>query len=332
MDEAMTDTVVDTIERIASMTQEEVDDLPYGFVVLDEAGTILLYNRYEARMSRIPPERVIGRGFFTEVAPCTRVDAFQGRFRALLADPARQADSFAFRFHFLHGAQDVIIRLTRVPAGATGPLAGARVLMTVERRRVLVEGEAPVSLSLDLTRGRATSPLGAVFPLGGSLLSSVLLRLGPEAAREVGRSMGASIAALAEAEARDAGAPGLDGAPVLLAAGTLDDALARSGLGRLALDLTPRVDRGIIGCLVRPPVSIASISFVALYEGLLEAALGAALGERLTARCLEEGDSLAVPWRFALASAGSAAVLVPAAGERARDVARRIGLLEDDDP
>lgn len=325
-------TTVDAIERIVSMTQEEVDDLPYGFIVLDEAGTILLYNRYEARMSRVPPERVVGRNFFSDVAPCTRVDAFQGRFRALVADPAQQSERFAFRFHFLHGAQDVLVQLTRVPEGAIGPLAGARVLMTVERRPVTAEGvDLAPALALDPARGRAAGPLGAVFPLGAAQLASILHRLGASAARAIGRAIGESIAAVAERQAREAGVAGLHGAPVLLVAGTLDEALATAGLGRLALDLTPREDNGVIGCLVRPAV-MGSRPLALLYEGLLEAALGAALGEPLAARCLEGGDAVAIPWRYALGPAALAARLAPGPGERARDVARRLGLLEDDAP
>ncbi len=63
---------IDSVERLASMSLEEVDDLPYGFIVLDTEGQVLLYNRYEARMSRVAPERVIGQNFFRDIAPCTR--------------------------------------------------------------------------------------------------------------------------------------------------------------------------------------------------------------------------------------------------------------------
>lgn len=322
---------VDTIERIASMTQQEVDDLPYGFIVLDEAGTILLYNRYEARLARLAPERVLGRSFFTDVAPCTRVDAFFGRFRALLTDPDKDSERFAFRFHFLHGAQDVLIQLTRVPEGTIGPLAGARVLMTVERRPVAAEDEPlPAALCLDARRGRAVGPLGAVFPLEAQHLATLLLRIGTTSARDMGRSMGATIASLADREARDTGTPGLGSAPMALVAGTLDDALSRAGLGRLALDLTSQADRGVIGCLVRPALDVGVASFAALYEGLLEVALGAALGEAVAVRCLEDGERAAVPWRFAIVPADEAAQLAAAAAERPNDVARRLGLLEDE--
>jgi hypothetical protein len=86
----------------------------------------------------------------------------------------------------------------------------------------------------------------------------------------------------------------------------------------------------VIGCLLRPSLEVGSPALMALYEGLLEAALGAALGEEMVARCLEEGTPGAMPWRFAVVPAAEAARLSAGPGERVEDVARRLGLLEDD--
>lgn len=134
---------IDVIERLASMTQEEVDELPYGFVVLDELGTILLYNRYESSLSRLPPESVVGKNWFKEVAPCTRVDAFYGRFRALVTSPDRLQEDFRFRFYFQHGRQDVAVQLVKAPQKSTLPLlpseSPSRIFMTVVRRDIPAE-------------------------------------------------------------------------------------------------------------------------------------------------------------------------------------------------
>ena len=40
-------------------------------------------------MAQFPKERVIGRNFFTEVAPCTRVGEFEGQVYELVRDPSR---------------------------------------------------------------------------------------------------------------------------------------------------------------------------------------------------------------------------------------------------
>ncbi len=75
-----------TAEELSGMTREELDALPYGAIKLDRQGTILSYNASEARLSGRTPESVIGRNFFTEVAPCTQVREFYDRFLELVLD------------------------------------------------------------------------------------------------------------------------------------------------------------------------------------------------------------------------------------------------------
>jgi len=47
----------------------QIDELPFGLIELDEAGTVRAYNRAEAELARVHPADVLGRNFFTEVAP-----------------------------------------------------------------------------------------------------------------------------------------------------------------------------------------------------------------------------------------------------------------------
>lgn len=70
------------IERIESMGERELDQLPLGAIRLDRDGTILAYNQTEADLAGRKKENVIGRNFFTEVAPCTNVQEFAGKFRS----------------------------------------------------------------------------------------------------------------------------------------------------------------------------------------------------------------------------------------------------------
>ncbi len=53
------------------MTDHELDALPFGVVEMDREGTVLRYNAAESRSSGLPPERVVGRHFFRDVAPCS---------------------------------------------------------------------------------------------------------------------------------------------------------------------------------------------------------------------------------------------------------------------
>ena len=69
------------IERIQGFGENELDRLPFGAIRLDREGKILSYNRTEAELAGRQKESVLGKSFFTEVAPCTNVREFAGRFR-----------------------------------------------------------------------------------------------------------------------------------------------------------------------------------------------------------------------------------------------------------
>lgn len=69
------------IERIQSLAENELDRLPFGAIRLDREGKILSYNQAEAALSGRRKEIVLGKNFFTDVAPCTNVQEFAGRFR-----------------------------------------------------------------------------------------------------------------------------------------------------------------------------------------------------------------------------------------------------------
>ena len=104
---------------VSQLSPEELDSLPYGLITLDANGRVLHYNDTESRMVGLPKERVVGRLFFGEVAPCARVREFQGRFEALARDPLRvRVQTFDFVFRFANGEQQVTIVMT--PARTRG--------------------------------------------------------------------------------------------------------------------------------------------------------------------------------------------------------------------
>jgi photoactive yellow protein len=71
------------IENIlAGMTSEELDQLAFGAIQLDGEGNVLAYNAIEGEITGRDPQAVLGRNFFTEVAPCTNTDEFYGKFIA----------------------------------------------------------------------------------------------------------------------------------------------------------------------------------------------------------------------------------------------------------
>jgi photoactive yellow protein len=98
---------------IQQLSGEALDAVPYGLITVDAEGRVIHYNDVEARYSRVPREAVIGKNFFTDVAPCTRLREFEGRFRALVDDPVGlRVQTFDFVFRFSHGTQHVSVVIT----------------------------------------------------------------------------------------------------------------------------------------------------------------------------------------------------------------------------
>ncbi|MDP4537375.1 photoactive yellow protein [Alkalimonas collagenimarina] len=72
----------DDIENsLAKMNDENLDKLAFGAIQLDGNGTIIQYNAAEGSITGRDPKSVIGKNFFTSVAPCTQSKEFQGRFK-----------------------------------------------------------------------------------------------------------------------------------------------------------------------------------------------------------------------------------------------------------
>ena len=67
--------------KLAEMNDKDIDNLAFGAINLDKNGKILSYNKAEGEITGRKPEEVIGKNFFTEVAPCTKTDEFFGKFQ-----------------------------------------------------------------------------------------------------------------------------------------------------------------------------------------------------------------------------------------------------------
>lgn len=282
------------VETLLRLGRADVDDLPYGLVLLDASGNILLYNRYEASMSRHPPEAVLGKNWFHEVAPCTRVNAFYGRFCDFLAGN-EPSIAFWFWFHFLHGSQLVDVVFLRSPDPG-------QVLLTVTRRLSALPEPASCSLpaALDEETGALRTPYGAGVALPPDLLEMGLEVLSLEKRRHIGRELGARLAASTFRLAQHEHQRPLRSLETLLAFGLLDRAFAGAGLGRLALDSVSR--QGRLCVVVRPPASVGG-SLGELYEGLIERVASFLAGRPMAAAWLDGDAPEREPWRYELAPA-----------------------------
>ncbi|MBL8681820.1 MAG: hypothetical protein JNK05_21815 [Myxococcales bacterium] len=96
--------------REGQLTADSIEELPFGVVKLDTRGTVLAYNAYESRLARREVSDVLGKNFFRDVAPCTSVKRFYGRFLDGVTRRALDA-TLRFRFPFEHGARNVDVAM-----------------------------------------------------------------------------------------------------------------------------------------------------------------------------------------------------------------------------
>jgi len=114
----MTINAFQDLESIDRMSVAELDALPFGAIRLDKDGTIVSYNMTESRLTGRDPKRVIGRNFFTDVAPCTNVQSFAGRFREGVSKGDMHV-IFPYRFDFEMAPRDVTVTLFYAKASDT---------------------------------------------------------------------------------------------------------------------------------------------------------------------------------------------------------------------
>lgn len=65
---------------LAKMNSAQLNKLAFGAIELDASGRIIKYNAVEGAITGRDPQTMIGKNFFTEVAPCTNRPEFKGVF------------------------------------------------------------------------------------------------------------------------------------------------------------------------------------------------------------------------------------------------------------
>ena len=100
----------DLATKADDLSTAELDQLPFGMIQLDARGRILKFNAVESRLASLDQQQQIGKHFFTEVAPCTKVLAFYGRFKEGVLQEHLDT-TFSFHFAFKQNPRDVTVRL-----------------------------------------------------------------------------------------------------------------------------------------------------------------------------------------------------------------------------
>ena len=109
MDYSLTDAGL--IDWLELADDAALDAVAFGVVAMAEDGTVIRYNRAESQLSELPPEDVIGRHFFSQVAPCTNNFMVAYRFET---EPVLDA-VIDYVFTFLMRPTAVRLRLLKQP-------------------------------------------------------------------------------------------------------------------------------------------------------------------------------------------------------------------------
>jgi photoactive yellow protein len=105
--------------NIEAMSETERAVSPLGIVRLDRDGIIRSFNAAEERFVNRAAVDVIGRSYFRDVAPCTAVREFEGRFIDFVQTNGARCETFGFFYPFASGHKQVTI--TMIKSAATDP-------------------------------------------------------------------------------------------------------------------------------------------------------------------------------------------------------------------
>lgn len=98
------------MHEASNLTPMELDLLPFGAIHVDLNGIVDAYNAAEEQLASRSRKDVMGKSFFSQVAPCTRVKQFYGAFQeGILRSQLNEVFDFSFRFP--QGTREVRIRM-----------------------------------------------------------------------------------------------------------------------------------------------------------------------------------------------------------------------------
>ncbi len=274
-----------TADDLSSLSAADIDALPFGFIALGHDGTVRRYNRYEADLSRRDPREVLGRNFFREVAPCTAVKDFEGRFLELVAGTGSDTATFDFEFKFGHGHQQVRIGMTRSPLVP-------EVIVTINRLRDLGLPKSAV-LTPDVVHGLVRDDAGRPLVLADAdfwnALEDGLSGSTPDERatllHAIGASWGRRHAERLDALIQRSHSRTLREAELQVALEAVSGSLGLLGLGRCEVDLGLR-QRGLVVVLHRHDPIATALAPRGTFEAALLAGFFAGLVGHLAGRTL----------------------------------------------
>ena len=103
--------IANELERCSD---ETLDGLPFGVIRMTRDGLVNGFNAYEVRLAGLSRSRVVGKHFFTEVAPCTNNALVAQRYEECLMLDERLPYVFTLRMR----PRKVELRLLKVTDSA----------------------------------------------------------------------------------------------------------------------------------------------------------------------------------------------------------------------
>ena len=92
-----------------ALNDEARDQLSFGVVRMDQDGTVTGYNKVESELSGLSAEKVLGKNFFFQVAPCTNNYLVAQRF----SDESDMDDTRDYVFTLKMRPTKVVLRLLK---------------------------------------------------------------------------------------------------------------------------------------------------------------------------------------------------------------------------
>ena len=108
----------DLMNSLADSDAQALDSLPFGVIGLRDPGIVTSYNGFEQQTSGFPADRVLGRSFFTEIAPCTNNSEVRGRFVEAW-EQGRECDEL-LEYSFAYKGRDTPVQLRLLVKAAQG--------------------------------------------------------------------------------------------------------------------------------------------------------------------------------------------------------------------
>jgi photoactive yellow protein len=105
-------------EALQSMSQAELDELPFGVIGFDAPGVVVRYNAYESKAATFEIKTVLGQNVFTELAPCLNNYLVSGRFEEAAEHGQSLDESMPYVLTFRMRPTRVRLRLLSNPGSA----------------------------------------------------------------------------------------------------------------------------------------------------------------------------------------------------------------------